>query len=103
MNQLTFEILLNPSVPEIDELRLARQSQRMYRLFVSRYRSGLSVSTMDLTIIGAQYNARLYELRRALIPRGWCIDLVRRSENGIAYYKIVRLDESEFYKKLQVK
>lgn len=103
MEQLTFEILLNPSVPEINELRLVRQSQRMYRLFVSRYRTSLPVSTSDLTTIGAQYNARLYELRRALIPLGWCIDLVKRSETGVRYYKIVRLAESEFYKKLQTK
>jgi hypothetical protein len=99
MHQLTFEILLNPSVEVEDERRLSRQAREMYLLFVARYRIGLVVSTSDLREIAAQYNARLYEVRRALVARGLCIDLVRKGMGGQNYYAIVALAESTFYKK----
>jgi len=94
---MTFEILLNPSVPVEDELRLSRQANKMYGLFRIRQRIGLCVSTIDLEEIGNQYQARLYEVRRALIPLGWCIDLVRKGQGGINYYKLVRVEDSKFY------
>jgi len=99
MNQLTFEILLNPSVPEADELRLGRQVEKMYSLFVERRKAGLTVSNTELAKIGFVYQARLYELRRALIPHGWCIDLVRKSEGGVNCYSLVPLEDSTFYAK----
>ena len=94
---MTFEILLNPSVPDEDVLRLSRQANKMYGLFRIRHRVGLCVSTIDLERIGNQYQARLYEVRRALIPLGWCIDLARKGTGGVNYYKLVRLEESVFY------
>ena len=48
--------------------------------------------------LAAQYNARLYEVRRYLVTRGWCIDRVGhdtgRGENA---YRLVPLSESTFY------
>lgn len=90
--------LLNPSVEEIDEERLVRHIRRLYRLFWARHRIGLLVSTIDLEKSGkAQYNARLLELRHALIPLGQCIDRVRRGQNGQWYYKLVPLCESTYF------
>ena len=78
-------------------MRLSRQGWRMYRLFAANHKIGLCVSTIDLGGIGNQYQARLSEVRRALIPLGWCIDLVRKGVGGVNYYKLVRLQESTFY------
>jgi len=93
MQQLGFEILLNPSVATADEVRLSRQARAMYRLFAE----GRVVSTTELARIGRQYGARLWELRRALIPLGWCIDMVSRLRSGVCFYKLVRVEESSFY------
>ena len=99
-----FDPLLNPSVEEIDEERLAKHVIQLFRLFRARHKAGCQVSTIDLMADGkAQYNARLYELRRGLIPQGWCIDKVKRGENGNNYYSLVPNSESEFYKKLKEK
>jgi len=95
--QLSFEILLNPSVPEADELRLSRQVEEMYCLFVEAKKAGLPVPNTELAKIGLLYQSRLYELRRALIPCGWCIDLVQKTESGLNYYALVRLEQSTFY------
>jgi len=119
MNQLTFEdarkirqdlegkALLNPSVPEEDEMRLSRQVLSMYRLFVGRLRTGCLVCTTDLFETGCQYGARLNELRQALIPMGWCIDCLDKVVygpklkpiKGLNYYSIVKLEDSTYYKK----
>jgi len=48
--------------------------------------------------IGAQYNARLYEVRRYLVPKGWCIDRIAK-DGGQNTYKIVPVGDSEFYEK----
>lgn len=103
--QLTRDILLNPSVHELDEERLERHVRSMYLLFWARHVSGILVSTLDLQEYGkAQYNARLSELRQALMPFGQCIDKVPREERpeaaqkGIHYYKLVPLSESTYYK-----
>jgi hypothetical protein len=95
---MTFELLLNPSVEAGDEQRLSAQARRILTLFRTRHGLGLEVSTIDLQHIGLQYNARLYEVRRFLIRRGECIDLIRNGEGGVNYYKIVPLEKSEFYK-----
>jgi len=104
MHQMTLDILLNPSVEEIDENRLLEHARRMFGLFKAMHKMALPVSTLDLMEFGkAQYNARLYELRRALIKQGWCIDKVRRGDNGVNYYELVPNEESTFYKKLKAK
>jgi len=91
------EVLLNPSVKAEDELRLSWQATMMFHLFKSRSRIGQPVSTADLMEIGNQYQARLYELRRALINIGLCIDRVKKGEGGINYYSLVNLENSTFY------
>ena len=60
--QLTFEILLNPSVGRADEDRLSGQARAMLGLFRGRRMMGFTVSTIDLREIGCQYNARLWEV-----------------------------------------
>lgn len=103
--QLTFEPLLNPSVEEIDEARLEEHLWALWRLFRVRHLGETKlVSTVDLIKYGkAQYNARLWELRRGLIKQGWCIDLIKRGDNGVHYYKLVRNEDSTFYKRLKEK
>lgn len=96
---LLSEIPLNPSVEVEDELRLSRQCREMYSLFRVREKIGLSVSTIDLDEIGDQYQARLFELRRALIKIGLCIDLIKKGKGGVNYYALVNVDESSFYAK----
>ncbi len=99
MTQQQLSLTLNPSVKEKDELRLSRQAMEMYELFLARDRMGLLVSTNDLDAIGDQYQARLYEVRRALISKGLCIDLVKKGEGGVNYYKLVNLEQSTFFSK----
>jgi hypothetical protein len=97
MKQMSFEILLNPMVPDEDALRLTRQGNKMYRLFAGRFRTGCKVSTMDLREICCMYQTRLHELRRALIKMGWCIDLIKKGPGGNNWYSLVRLGDSTFY------
>lgn len=92
------EIPLNPSVETEDEDRLHTQARDMRSLFFFRSRIFLPVSTIDLIDIGGQYNARLFELRRWLIKRELCIDLVRKGKGGVNYYVLVPLKHSSYYK-----
>jgi len=102
---MTLDILLNPSVETIDEERLVGHIRRLFGLFKFRDKVGLPVSTLDLMDLGkAQYNARLSELRMALIPLGWCIDRVVKdlpdnTAQGVHYYKLVTLEKSTYYQK----
>lgn len=102
-HQMTFEILLNPSVEEADEKRLLTHFWSVWNLFWSRCRIGIFVvSTIDLIDYGkGQYQARLSEVRRAMIPTGYCIDLVRRGKGRVNYYAIVPIETSTFYAKLK--
>lgn len=90
---LTFEILVNSSVTEADELRLSRQVRAMYRLFAE----GRLVSNIALAQIGRQYGARLWELRRALVRIGFCIDLITKTRGGLCFYQMRQLSESRFF------
>jgi hypothetical protein len=98
--QMTFEdaVRLNPSVRPEDAGRLGRQATDMLVLFALARRRGETVATTDLMRIAGQYNARLYEIRRHLVPRGFCIDKVRRDGNGVHHYAMVPVSESVFYK-----
>lgn len=104
-HQMTFEILLNPSVEEQDEKRLLTHFWSLWNLFWSRCRIGIFVvSTLDLMDCGkAQYGARLSEVRRAMIPMGYCIDLVKHGQGGVNYYAIVPIENSSFYARLKEK
>lgn len=101
--QMTFEILLNPSVVEIDEERLSRQAREIWSLFkYKQYRLGLKITTGDLAAIARQYNARLNEIRHALAPIGLMIDEIR-GQAGNNTYEIVPIEESTFWQDKVVK
>ena len=97
------EAPLNPSVEVEDEERLFKHDTRLWNLFWSRLRIGIIVvSTIDLIDYGkGQYQARLSEVRRTMIPMGYCIDLVKRGRRGVNYYAIVPNERSSFYAKLK--
>ena len=86
-------VRLNSTVEPRDEPRLSRQAEQILDLFMV----GKTVTTAQMMAIAGQYNARLYEVRRHLIPLGWCIDRVARIEGGINAHQIVSLSESDFY------
>jgi hypothetical protein len=93
------EVLLNPSTQKMDEQRLSRQCRSIFGLFCARRRMGMLVTTADLMAEAGQYNARINELRRAIIKIGWCIDLVKRNSDGNNGYELVPIENSEFYAK----
>lgn len=92
--QLTFEILVNPSVGAAEEPRLSKQNRAIFRLFSG----GRSVSNVQLAQVARQYNARLWELRRALVRTGFCIDLISKTRRGLCFYKLVPVEQSSFYR-----
>lgn len=121
--QMTLDILLNPSVPAEDELRLSRQAQKICRLLETGRKTGTLVAnyqimsclmgpvscpycqrTIPLNYLAEflklvlQYQARLYEVRRALIPADCCVDKIH-GKGGVNYYRIVPLSESTFFAK----
>ena len=112
-----FEPLVNPSVSEADERRLSGYVRRLYGLFKYRQIMALPVSTLDLIDLAkAQYNARLYELRRALIPLGLCVDRIQEGDEGwrpewedkkngqtVYYYRMVWLADSRFFREKREK
>ncbi|MDD5501946.1 MAG: hypothetical protein PHH26_00595 [Candidatus Thermoplasmatota archaeon] len=102
-NQLTFEMLLNPSVlnPE-DEARLSAQALQIYRLFKIAERMRQVLTTSDLAQIGRQYNARINEVRHALVKVGLMID-ESRGKGGNNYYRVVPLEQSTFWSEKVVK
>ena len=95
--QLTFELLLNPSVRDADQLRLSRQAQRIYALLKSR-----PARTSQLAALSLQYNARLNELRHALAKVGLMIDQ-RDGQGGENEYTIVEIDRSTFWQRVKEK
>ena len=95
--QMTFEVLLNPSVKERDGLRLSRQARRIYALLQRG-----PVKTSELVAIACQYSARIFEIRKALAPLGLMIDEVT-GEGGQNKYRIVELAQSTFWKKVEQK
>ena len=98
-SQLCFgDLLLNPSVPEQDEARLSRQAEAILQLFVRARQQGRLVANTHMMEIACQYSARLWEIRRYLVPNGFCIDLLKRGDNGLNWYAMVPLRESTFYK-----
>jgi len=97
--QLVFaDLLLNPSVPAEDEQRLTRQAEKILQIFVRARQQGRLVANTELVSLACQYSARLWEIRRYLVPHGFCVDLVRRGDNGLNWYSMVPLAESTFYK-----
>lgn len=111
------ELLLNPSVPAVDEKRLSRQAMELYKLL----RRG-PARTIDLILpdglscpycgrwfsayrglkIVCMYQSRLNELRHALVHRGVMID-EDKAEGGGHVYRIVPLEESMFWRKVKKK
>lgn len=91
---MTFEILLNPSVPAEDVLRLSNQAQKIYDLL----KKG-PVSTAKLAATALQYSARLSEIRHVLVRVGLMID-EKKGEGGNNKFQIVPLEKSTFWKKI---
>lgn len=91
------EILLNPSVREKDEPRLSRQANELYYLL----RLG-PVKTSEASIIACQYNARINEIRHAIVKQDLMIDEFE-GVGGENTYKLVNLADSTFWKKVKKK
>lgn len=92
------EILLNPSVKEKDELRLSKQAKEIYDLLQLG-----PVTTWELSIIACQYNARVNEIRQALMPLGLTVDLTEEGEGGNNKYEIVEFEGSKYQAHLRKK
>jgi hypothetical protein len=103
-------MLLNPSVVTEDEQRLYGSLLQLRRLFKGRF--GDYVRTSDLKDEQAgnsQYNARLSELRLAMIAyERRCVDCLEAAEvkvrrlppaNGNNYYVVRPLADSTYYNK----
>ena len=96
--QLTFEVVLNPSVIASEAARLSRQAIEILDLLRTAWRDRRLVRTSELRALAGQYNARLFEVRRALVKRGFCVDLIERdTETGNNGYAIVPVEKSTFY------
>lgn len=95
--QMTFEILLNPSVKDRDQLRLSAQAGKILDLLERG-----PVKTSQLAEIGCQYQARLSEVRHALVKLGLMIDQ-RDGQGGENEYTIVELDRSTFWQRVKEK
>ena len=95
--QLLLEILLNPSVKDVDVERLSKQSIAIFNCF----KRG-PVKTSLAASIARQYNARINELRHALVKVGLMIDK-QEGEGGENTYVIVPLDVSTFWQKVKRK
>lgn len=91
---------LNSSVKPEDEERLSRQARDILSYFrYMNFRLKLDVSTADLRDKACQYNSRINEIRRYLVKyKNQCIDLVKKGKNGLNFYRIVPIEQSEFYK-----
>lgn len=94
---MTFEILLNPSVRDADQLRLSRQAERIYALLQSG-----PVRTSQLAALSLQYNARINEIRHALFKIGLMIDQ-RDGQGGENEYTIIELGRSTFWQRVKEK
>ena len=84
--QTTFEILLNPSVDERDELRLSKQAMKIYELLTIR-----SVSNVEMSEIALKYTGRVSEIRQALERFGQTVKATR-GEGGLWSYSIANLE-----------
>ena len=97
-SQLTFDILLNPSVRAEDERRLSRQALKILALLQERSEQGLTVDTTELNAIACQYNARIFEVRLHLARFGLFVDKVGTDKHrpGVNHYQIVAFEDSTF-------
>ena len=95
--QLTFEVLMNPSVEGKDVLRLSKQTKIIYELLQKG-----PVRTTQLVAIACQYSARLNEVRHAVVKVGLMVD-EKKGTGGNNEYQIVSLEASTFWKKVKEK
>jgi len=91
------EILLNPSVKGKDELRLSRQAEKIYELLQRG-----PVKTSELAAVACQYNARVSEIRHAIVKMGLMVDEID-GEGGENQYQLTELQQSTFWKKVKAK
>lgn len=92
-----FDIPLNPSVKEKDELRLSKQAKELYDLL------GLGpVTTGEAAAIACQYNARFNEIRATLMDMGLTVDMTE-GQGGNNSYEIVNFKGSKYQAHLRKK
>jgi len=89
------EILLNPSVKDIEQELLNAQAWELYGLL----KLG-PVTTSKAAAKACQYNARINEIRHALFKIGKMIDMVE-GDGGENSYIIVPLEKSTFWEKVK--
>ena len=94
---LLCEIRLNPSVKAEDELRLSRQAREIYNLLNLG-----PVKTSEAAAIACQYNARINEVRHAIVKLGLMVDEIP-GQGGDNTYKIVPIEQSTFWKNVKAK
>lgn len=81
------EVLLNPSVDDVDLPRLSRQCQRILQRLLNRFLP--PPSNKELSAIALKYTGRLSEIRQALQQVGWNVVVIERRKNGLNFYGIV--------------
>ncbi|GAH43380.1 unnamed protein product, partial [marine sediment metagenome] len=91
------EIPLNPSVKKKDELRLSRQAKEIYDLLQLG-----PVTTDEASAIAKQYNARINEIRHALLELGLTVD-EKDGQGGNNKYEIVKFEGSCYQTHLKKK
>lgn len=75
---------LNPSVTPEDEDRLHAQAHTI----LERLKRG-PISNVNMADISMQYNARVFELRRMLEPKGFTVSIIQKQADGVNIYGIV--------------
>ena len=76
---------LNPSVTPEDEDRLHAQA----RTILERLKKG-PISNVAMSHISMQYNARVFELRRMLEPKGFTVSIIQKQADGVNIYGLVQ-------------
>ncbi len=95
--KLEFQIPPNRSVETEDKPRLSRQAKVIFELLQSG-----PATTSELAAIGLQYNARINEVRHAIVKLGLMVDETE-GFGGQNEYRIVELDQSTFWQRLKEK
>jgi len=108
---LLSEVPVNPSVEPEDELRLSAQALDIYKRLKHKAMwtadlilpdgvicplCGFCSSLSPETHINCQYNARLNEIRHALMEMGLTVDLTEECASGNNKYEIVNFEGSRF-------
>lgn len=85
---------LNPSVSVEDEDRLHAQALTI----LARLKKG-PVSNIQMQKISMQYNARIWEIRNLLEPKGFTVAIIQKQADGVNIYSIVEGVNRKVYRK----